>query len=601
MSGTQAFISYCVRMPDELKINPHDKPTRRSALIFYVKATLLQIDRAAHNIWRNETVRFPLNHQPTNAVVVAESKTRLWLEGTETEKNLALGKVHNLRLALQRLHGAEIPADSIFSFWAQIGRASRWQGYVAGRELREGCIIPTIGGGLCQLSNALYDAALSAGFEIIERHAHTRIIPGSLAELDRDATVFWNYVDLRFKSSSPFRIEATMDANLLTVRLRSTAGPNLSQYRKKKITPASALQSCVTCDEHGCFRYVERREPDCGRAAYLLDEYYPEFDHHILRVRHEPDLLAVPLAGKKFRKGNYAWSTENFQHVTQSRTVTLLRAYQSRKLASQGPARQQALLAHSERLARSYSKLLTYDITHVTVSQNLLPFLWREGYLGGRTFDVLMTALPLARLHERLDAASALHPESKTLADFRADDSLVRAESEALRYARRIITPHSEIAALYENKVVLLDWAMPSKTRTLQPKRAATHTAKIVFPASTIGRKGAYELRAAIEGLDVRLITMGADLEGPDFWRGKLTEHRTSAEDWLAGIDAVVLPAFVEHKPRRLLEALAFGTPVIASQACGLAKTKGVINVPVGDVDRLREEITRLPALQRQS
>jgi VanW like protein/Glycosyl transferases group 1 len=590
-------------MPEELNdAHLHGQPTRRSALIFHVKATLLQLDRSAQNFLRSETVRFPINPGPSNGVIIAESRTRLWSDGAEAEKTLLLGKVHNLRLALRRLHGAEIPAGSVFSFWKQVGRASRWQGYVAGRELREGCIIPAVGGGLCQLSNALYDAALSAGFEIIERHAHTRIIPGSLAELGRDATVFWNYVDLRFKSSSPFRIEAKMDADFLTVRFRSSDGPSLPQASsKKKITATSAaLQSCVTCDERGCFRYVERKQTDNGRSTYLLDEYYPEFDNYIRGVRREHDLLAIPLDGKKFRKGNYAWSTESFRHVRQSRTVTLLRAYQSRKLASEGAARQRALLAHSERLAKSYSRFLTYDVTHVTVSQNLLPFLWREGYLGGRTFDVLMTSLPFARLHERLDLAFALHPESQTLADFRADEWLVCAENEALESARRIITPHSEIAALYENKAVLLDWTMPSKTRTRQPKRVAPHPASILFPASTIGRKGAYELRAAIQGLDVRLVTMGAELEGPDFWRGILTERmtstedRTSTEDWLAGIDAVVLPAFVEHKPRRLLEAVALGTPVIASAACGLANTKGVINIPVGDIERLREEITRL-------
>jgi VanW like protein/Glycosyl transferases group 1 len=583
-------------MPGELNDEHlHDKPTRRSALIFHVKATLLQIDRSAHNFLRNEAVRFPTNHRPSNEVIIAESRTRLWSDGAEAERNLLLGKIHNLRLALRRLHGAEIPADSVFSFWKQVGRASRWRGYVAGRELREGCVIPAIGGGLCQLSNALYDAALSAGFEITERHAHTRIVPGSLAELGRDATVFWNYVDLRFKSSSPFRIEATMDANALTVRFRSSAGPSLPHARTKKIAVASAaLQSCATCDERGCFRYVESKETAYGRSAYLLDEYYPEFNNYIRGVRREHDLLAIPLDGKKFRKDNYAWSTENFRHVRQSRTVTLLRAYQSRKLASEGAARQRALLAYAERLAGSYSRLLTYDITHVTVSQNLLPFLWPDGYLGGRTFDVLMTSLPFARLHERLDQAFALHPESKTLSDFRADESLVCAEIEALESARRIITPHSEIAALYGNKAVLLDWTMPSKARTLQPKRVAPHPARIVFPASTIGRKGAYELRAALQGLNVRLITMGAELEGPDFWRGILTEHRTSAEDWLEAVDAVVLPAFVEHKPRRLLEAVTLGTPVIASEACGLANTEGVINVPVGDVERLREEITRL-------
>ena len=78
------------------------------------------------------------------------------------------------------------------------------RGFVKGRELREGCIIPNVGGGLCQVSNALYDAALQAGHEIVERHAHTQVIAGSLAEQGRDATVFWNYVDLRFRSERPF-------------------------------------------------------------------------------------------------------------------------------------------------------------------------------------------------------------------------------------------------------------------------------------------------------------------------------------------------------------------------------------------------------------
>jgi hypothetical protein len=257
----------------------------------------------------------------------------------------------------------------------------------------------------------------------------------------------------------------------------------------------------------------------------------------------------------------------------------------------QGPARQRALLAYSERLAGSYSGLLKHDITHVTVSQNLLPFLWRDGFLGGRTFDVLMTAMPLARLHERLDAAFALHPESKTLADFRADEWLVRAESEALESARRIITPHSEIAWLYANKARLLDWAMPEKTKTFLSKRSASQVFTIAFPSSTLGRKGAYELRAAVQGLDVKLVTLGPQLEGAEFWSEAVIENRIGSEDWLAGIDVVVLPAFVEHKPRRLLEAAARGIPVIASTACGLLHIKEIIHVPVGDVEALRAEI----------
>ena len=543
-------------------------------------------------------------------MILAESTTPLWSDGADAEKYLLAGKIHNLRLALRRLNGVEVPAGGVFSFWTQIGRASRWKGYVAGRELREGCIIPSIGGGLCQLSNALYDAALTAGFEIIERHAHTRVVPGSLAEVGRDATVFWNYVDLRFRSSARFRIEATMDANLLTVRFKTpstlpvqtpkafaNSSPGLEHRdnpginHKKRPSNPERVNSCVTCDAHDCFRHVEPKTNGFGRSSYLVDEYYPEFNNYILETRHDHDLLAIPLDGKKYRKANYAWTTAGFRHVSQSRIVTFLRAYQSRKLAVQGAARQRALLACSERLARSYSGLLTYDITHVTVSQNLLPFLWRDGYLGGRTFDVLMTALPLARLHERLDAAFALHPESQTLADFRADEWLVRSETEALQQARRIITPHSEIAALYADKSRLLNWSVPAT----KSNRPASRSATIAFPSSTIGRKGAYELRAAIQDLDVKVVTNGAQLEGSAFWRGTTIENRNG--DWLDGVDVVVLPAFVEHKPRRLLEAIAGGTPVIASTACGLKHIKGVINVPVGDVETLRNEIKRVLAL----
>jgi hypothetical protein len=575
----------------------HDTPSLSDALIFRAKATLLQVKRAALNLSTSSIARFQTSERLAGSAVVAQSRTPLWTNNDEHEKHLLAGKVHNLRLAIRRLDGVEIPASAIFSFWAQVGQASRWKGYVAGRELREGCIIPAIGGGLCQLSNALYDAALKAGFEIVERHAHTRALPGSLAEVGRDATVFWNYVDLRFKSSRAFRIEAMMDADFLTVRFRSGLQRDAEQAegepeRSARGVVQVAPQSCFTCAALDCFRHVERK-PDAkgfGRAAYLVDDYYPEFDDYIRRTRRERDLLAVPLDGKRFGKRNYAWSTQGFQQVRQSWANTMLRAYRSRRLAEQGAVRQRALLSSSERLARGYARLLKYDVGQVTVMQNLLPFLWRDGYLGGRTFDVLMTTLPLARLHQRLDMAAALHPESRPLADFRADERLVRAELAALEQARRIITPHTEVAALYADKAVLVDWAMPPKK--LAYKRG--NGARVIFPAATVGRKGAYELRAAVRGLDLQLITLGAQLEGTDFWRGLPVENRVGDASWLEGASVVVLPAFVEHRPRRLLEAVACGVPVIASTACGLENVEGVINIPIGDAKALREQLERV-------
>ncbi|HVF56661.1 MAG TPA: VanW family protein [Pyrinomonadaceae bacterium] len=563
-----------------------NKPLLADVLAFRAKATLFQLRRLAQDLFLRRVERYATNDALCGREVIAETSSPLWTQDDPAEQFLQAGKTHNLRLAVRRLNGVEVPAGAVFSFWAHVGQASRLRGYVRGRELREGCIIPGVGGGLCQLSNALYDAALRANFEIVERHAHTQVVPGSSAEEGRDATVFWNYVDLRFRSTEAFRIEASMSADKLFVRFRgerpARAKVALKQFGKSS-TEMHAPNDCVSCGVLDCFRHVGRgaESERFGRTAFLVDEYWPEHDEYVRARRGEKDLLCVPLDGRRFGKPNYAWDTRGFAEVKERRLLAARRSFESRRLQRQGAERQRALLRSSERLAEGFASLVGYDATHLTVTQNLLPFLWRDGQLGGRTFDVLMTSLPVWRLHQRLDEAAAMHTESRTLADFRADARLVEAEREALACARRIVTPHTEIASLYEKKAVLLDWHVP------RVERRAARGSRILFPAATVGRKGAYEMREAAEKLKLSIATIGAELEGENFWRGVRIEHRGGGSGWLDDVCAVVLPAFVEHRPRRLLEAVARGVPVIASQACGLANVEGVTSVAAGDVDAL--------------
>src|SRR5262249_14281313 len=146
-------------------------------------------------------------------------------------------------------------------FWKQVGRATRRRGYVEGRQLLEGCLIPAVGGGLCQLSNALYDIADRAGLEVVERHPHSRIIPGSAAAAGRDATVAWNYIDLRFRTSRPILIEALLTRDELIVRVRGkkpqAAGPAerpaFVLLDQRPVLDAAA-HSCATCGVEQCFR-----------------------------------------------------------------------------------------------------------------------------------------------------------------------------------------------------------------------------------------------------------------------------------------------------------------------------------------------------------
>lgn len=582
----------------ENKIERSELPSLHQALIFKAKAGLLQIKRGTENFFDRSLKRFPLSPALQNSPVIAASKTELWTETEPEERFLLAGKIQNLRIALARLNGAHVPAGAVFSFWRQIGKATRARGYVVGRELREGCIIPNVGGGLCQLSNALYDAALEANFEIVERHAHTQIVRGSLAESGRDATVFWNYVDLRFRSPHAFRIEARLDAEHLVVNFKSDRPKTatLFQIQGRKIHDArhpTDVGSCATCGVQECFRMVKpAKSHDFGSTAFLVDEFSPEFDAYLQTAKGEKDFLFVPLDGRRFKKANYAWTTAGFERVRQSWLPTAVRAYRSRKLAAQGAARQKNLLEMAEKLARSYARNLSYDALHLVVSQNLLPFLWRAGALGGRTFDVLMTNLPIKNLQERLDFAQSLHPESKTLGDFRAPEWLVRAETEALENAGKIITPHTEIASLFAERANLLSWHLP-KIQAPKP-RAENPKPVIVFPASTVGRKGVYELREALRGLDVKLITFGADIEGEDFWAGFDAERGSAANGWLERADLVVLPSFVETKPRRLLEAAAKQIPVIASKACGVENLAGVESIETGDARILKAKLTSL-------
>ncbi len=569
--------------------------TYAQAVIFRSKASLLRVRRGLLNLSDKKIRRFPIGLLSSSKLTVAESKTLLWTESAAAEQFLLAGKIHNLRIAVKKLNGLEIPANEIFSFWKHLGRANRRNGYVAGRELREGCLIPSVGGGLCQLSNALYDAALRADFEIVERHAHSQIVAGSLAEQGRDATVFWNYIDLRFKSPTAFRIEAKLDRDYLTVRFKSENKPSkLLQISKSGSdavkNPKSKIQnpnSCATCGIDDCFRNIKTpTNLDFGRRAFLVDEFSPEFDDYLQKTRTAKDVLFVPLDGRRFRKANYAWNFQGFAQTKQSLFATFERSYKSRKLAAQGATRQLNLLAMYQKLAESYAKSLQYDCTHLVVQQNLLPFLWQSGALGGRSFDVLMSGLPMADLQKTLDFAAALHTESKTLGDFRADEKLIEAETEALRNAAKIITPHTAIAALFPDRAEILDWKMPD-AKEIFKKQNKKFT--VVFPASTVGRKGCYELREAVRGLDVKIVGLGAQLEGADFWNG--FDYEKGGDDWLATADLVVLPAFVEHKPRRLLQAAANRIPVIASKNCGLENVKSITSIEAGNARILRSAI----------
>jgi hypothetical protein len=563
-------------------------PTRAEAIWLSARRVGLRVlRRVRERVLRTGVDAAPHGDALAHAPIVAEASAPLWTTTSPEEWPLVAGKVENLRVAARALHGIELPAGRPFSFWAQVGRPSARRGFVLGREVRHGCVVPTIAGGICQLSNLLHAAARQAGVEILERHAHSQ----GVAPPGADATVLWSYLDLRLRAPFALRVEVELSADALVVRLRghaprTSSGPQLVALPH---APVASRRSCLSCDEADCTaRPRLRRLPREGMRAFVLDGVTPELDRWVRTEAAGSDVALVPIDGARWHRPRYAWSTAGFARVQQAPALALRRAIASRRLAAEGAARQRALLDLDAELATALARAIPMEATHLVVAQTLLPHLQRAGVLGGRTFDVLATRPSLAHLHATLDRAAACHPESRTLADFRADPWLVEAEAHALARADRIVSPHAELAAAFGDRAVRVPWVVPpSRPR---PARAPGAPLSVWFPASTLARKGCRELLHATADLPIRVHAPDRVLEAPGFWAGR--DVVLGPVDPRA-VDLVVLPAWVEPAPRVLLSAIATGLPVVASTACGLADVPGVEEVATGDAEALRAVLAR--------
>ena len=127
----------------------------------------------------------------------------------------------------------------------------------------------------------------------------------------------------------------------------------------------------------------------------------------------------------------------------------------------------------------------------------------------------------------------------------------------------------------------------------------------IVFPGSTLARKGWRELCAALQQLPAQpleLIVLGTVFDQrhplPAHIRLRSLPHHAN---WLQQADVLVLPAHVEHNARALRTALAAGLPVIATPACGLPPQAGLWLVNEGDIAALNTAIVSILSLAADS
>ncbi|MBP6965271.1 MAG: VanW family protein [Armatimonadetes bacterium] len=125
---------------------------------------------------------------------------------------------HNLRVACRALDGTIIKPGGDFSYNQVVGPRDRKSGFRDAKMFVEGRVESGTGGGVCQVSTTVYNAALLANLKILRRSHHSR--PVVYAPVGRDATVAPN-IDLKFRNDTdaPIYISASVGEKTVNVTI----------------------------------------------------------------------------------------------------------------------------------------------------------------------------------------------------------------------------------------------------------------------------------------------------------------------------------------------------------------------------------------------
>ncbi len=122
-----------------------------------------------------------------------------------------LSSNHNAQLATRSINNTIIQPQEIFSFNSKAGPYTANRGYVPSTVIVSNRYVQGMGGGVCRISTALYNAAIDAGLPVIESHRHT--MPVGYAKPGRDAAVAYGTLDLKLKNNKKNPIQIITQTN----------------------------------------------------------------------------------------------------------------------------------------------------------------------------------------------------------------------------------------------------------------------------------------------------------------------------------------------------------------------------------------------------
>lgn len=175
----------------------------------------------------DEAISGGLGEPVTVTASVAEVQPRITTEALSTIQD-ELGtfstdfsssgnsRATNLRVGAGKLNGHVLMPGETLSGYECMHPFTTANGYATAAAYENGQVVDSVGGGVCQISTTLYNAALRAELEIAQRQNHSMIV--TYVKPSEDAAIAGTYKDLKITNnySTPIYVEGYTSGRTLT-------------------------------------------------------------------------------------------------------------------------------------------------------------------------------------------------------------------------------------------------------------------------------------------------------------------------------------------------------------------------------------------------
>jgi vancomycin resistance protein YoaR len=187
-------------------------------------------------------------------------------------------RIHNVELVARLLDGKLIAPGATFSFNQATGARTAAKGFLEAPVIIDGELQTGLGGGVCQVSTTVFNAAYEAGLPITARTNHGLYI--SHYPLGRDATVDYPDIDLKFVNDTPhwLLLRTFVGPSSLVVTLYGTP-----QHRRVVTDTAPLVQVAPA-------PVVRQFDPTLAPGSSVIENYgEPAYSTSVRRLVYAPD------------------------------------------------------------------------------------------------------------------------------------------------------------------------------------------------------------------------------------------------------------------------------------------------------------------------